>query len=60
LTKVSENDYYVASDDELSNPTLDEHTRYFATKVNDDGRNAQILSFDEFLTLILQEKFPTQ
>ena len=57
-TKVSENDYYVASDEELIATEMDIHSRYYsATK--EDGRNVKILSFDELFVLlkITEEEF---
>ena len=57
-TKVSENDYYVASDEELIATEIDIHSRYYsATK--EDGRNVKILSFDELFVLlkITEEEF---
>lgn len=51
-TKVSEDDYYVASNEELLDPTPKENTRYFAALKNADGRNVKIISFKEFLTII--------
>ncbi len=51
-TKVSENDYYVASDKELLDSIPKENTRYFAALKNDDGRNVKIISFKDFLAII--------
>lgn len=51
-TKVSEDDYYVASNEELLDPTPKENTRYFAALKNADGRNVKIISFKEFLAII--------
>ena len=51
-TKVSENDYYVAADEELLDSIPKENTRYFAALKNADGRNVKIISFKEFLTII--------
>ena len=51
-TKVSENDYYVATDEELLDPIPKENTRYFAALKNDEGRNVKIISFKDFLTII--------
>lgn len=51
-TKVSENDYYVASDEELSYSIPIEKTRYFTALKEDNNKNIKILSFDEFLSLI--------
>lgn len=50
--KVSENDYYVASDEELLDPIPKENTRYFAALKNDDGRNVKVISFEELLSLV--------
>ncbi len=50
--KVSENDYYVASDEELLDPIPKENTRYFAALKNDDGRKVEVISFKDFLTII--------
>ena len=51
-TKVSENDYYVASVEESENPYSEEKTRYRAALKNDDGKEVKILSFDEFLSMV--------
>ena len=51
-TKVSENDYYVASNEELSYSIPIEKTRYFTALKEDNDKNIKILSFDEFLSLI--------
>lgn len=50
--KVSENDYYVADDEELLDPIPKENTRYFAALKNDDGRNVKVISFEDFLAII--------
>lgn len=50
--KVSEDDYYVASNEELLDPIPKENTRYFAALKNDEGRNVKIISFKDFLTII--------
>lgn len=50
--KVSKNDYYVASDEELLDPIPKENTRYFAALKNDDGRNVKVISFKDFLAII--------
>lgn len=50
-TKVSENDYYVASDEELNMPSI-ENSRYCAALSNENGRKVKILSFDEFLSIV--------
>lgn len=51
-TKVSENNYYIASDEELLSPPTDKHTRYYAALQKDDGRDISIISFEELLSLI--------
>lgn len=50
--KVSEDDYYVASDEELLEPIPKENTRYFAALKNGERRNVKIISFKDFLTII--------
>ena len=50
--KVSENDYYVADDEELLDPIPKENTRYFAALKNDDGRNVKVISYEDFLAII--------
>lgn len=50
--KVSENDYYVASDEELTNIKPKKNTRYEAAIRNDDRRNVKILSFADFLKIV--------
>lgn len=50
--KVSENDYYVASDEELLDLIPKENTRYFVALKNDEGRNVKIISFKDFFTII--------
>ena len=50
--KVSENDYYVADDEELLDPIPKENTRYFAALKNDDGRNIKVISFEDFFAII--------
>ena len=64
--KVSENDYYVASDVEIENQHPEENTRYWAALNNGDGRRVSVLSFNEFLSIvdlttekIQQMKMPT-
>lgn len=51
-TKVSENNYYIASDEELMSPPTDKHTRHYAALKNDDGRNVKVISFEDFLAII--------
>lgn len=49
-TKVSENDYYVATDDELSLTEIPEHTRYYSA--NNDTNKCKILTFNEFYEML--------
>lgn len=51
-TKVSENNYYIASDEELMSPPTDKHTRHYAALQKDDGRNVKVISFEDFLAII--------
>lgn len=50
--KVSEDDYYVASDEELLDSIPKENTRYFAALKNDDGRNVKVISFEKLLAIV--------
>ena len=50
--KVSENDYYVASDEELANVETEKKTRYEAALRREDGRNITVLSFADFLKMV--------
>ena len=50
--KVSENDYYVASDEELTNIQPEKNTRYEAALRSEDGRNVKVLSFADFLKMV--------
>ena len=50
--KVSENDYYVASDEELANVGQEKNTRYEVALNNNDGRNVKIFSFADFLEIV--------
>lgn len=50
--KVSENDYYVASDEELANVEPEKKTRYEAALRREDGRNITGLSFADFLKMV--------
>lgn len=50
--KVSENDYYVASDEELANVEPEKKTRYEAALRREDGRNITVLSFADFLKMV--------
>lgn len=51
-SKVSENDYYVATDEELTGGDIDNHTRYHAALHNKGGRNVTVLSFDELFEIL--------
>ena len=51
-TKVSENNYYIAFDEELISPPTDKYTRYYAALQKDDGRDLSIISFEKLFSLI--------
>lgn len=50
--KVSENDYYVACESELTNTESGKNTRCLIALKNDGGRNIKVLSFAVFLKII--------
>ena len=49
-TKVSENDYYVATNEELALTEIPEHTRYYSA--NNDTNRCKILTFNEFYEML--------
>ena len=51
-TKVSENDFYVASTEDIENSESEEHTRYYAATHGDDGHVVEMLTMDELLTIL--------
>lgn len=50
--KVLENDYYVASDEELTNPTPQEHSRYHIAVNSTNPKRIKVMSLDEFLSIL--------
>lgn len=50
-TKVSENDYYVATKEELELTEVDEHTRYYSALHNTET-NCKVISFDDLFALL--------
>lgn len=50
--KVSENDFYVVSQEDIENPESDEHTRYYAATHREDGHQVEVLTMEELLKLL--------
>ena len=50
-TKVSENDFYVASAEDIEN-TEEECSRYYAATHRDDGHNVEVLTLDELFEIL--------
>lgn len=51
-TKVPENDFYVASTEDIENSESEGHTRYYAATHRDDGHVVEVLTMDELLTIL--------
>lgn len=51
-TKVSENDFYVASTEDIENSESEEHTRYYAATHREDGHNVEVLTMDELFEIL--------
>ena len=51
-TKVSENDFYVASTEDIENSESEEHTRYYVATHRDDGQVVEVLTIEELLTIL--------
>ena len=51
-TKVSENDFYVASTEDIENSESEEHTRYYVATHRDDGQVVEVLTIEELLTML--------
>jgi hypothetical protein len=51
-SKVSECNYYLATEDELTSSEVDEHSRYYAATQTEDGRNVTIVSFEQLCELL--------
>lgn len=52
-TKVSENDYYVATLEEMELNEIDNHTRYYAAiNKEDPNRHVEVISFDELFNIL--------
>ena len=50
--KVSENDYYVISSDELTNPQIKEDSRYEIATRGDEGVNVTVMTLEELLAIL--------
>lgn len=50
--KVSECNYYVATQSELTATEIDKNSRFYAASIKDDGRNVEIISLEELLGLL--------
>lgn len=50
-TKVSENDYYVLTDEELALTEIPEHTRYYAAKFGSNGR-CKVITFVDLYKML--------
>lgn len=50
--KVSENDFYVASQEDIENSDVEEHTRYYAATHRDDGHKVEVLTMEELMVIL--------